>query len=154
MNTAGRDLVAASIAATAAAYGFGRVPPRLLLAQSQLETGGWTSQVYNVNRNAWGMRFPSQRPTLAVGEANGHAVYGSVVDSTADYFARQRAFDIPNTSDAAEYMAATAASGYATDPFYLGKWGRLYFGPDWNVPRTAPGFVVLMAALYLYLSEQ
>lgn len=117
--TAPAALVAALVD-LAPAYGYDRIPLGLFLAQSDLETGGWTSDLFTVANNAWGMKLATVRPTPAVGTYAGHARYDTVRDSVVDYLDRQRAFGIPN--DPARYMAATVASGYATDPDYLAKW--------------------------------
>lgn len=92
------------------------------------------------------MRLPKVRPTTAIGERAGHAVYASVLDSTADYFLRQRAFGVPNTHDGAAYIDATAASGYATDPNYAAKW-RTLAGLE---PRGRWAWVPLALLAYLW----
>lgn len=105
------------------AYGFDAVPVDVVLAQSALETGNWTSRLFLERSNAFGMRMPRQRRTNAIGETpEGFAVYANPADSVADYFSRQRAFGIPNTSDAVEYMRATVASGYAQEGGYFDAW--------------------------------
>lgn len=126
-----RAEVARAVVDAAPRFGFDRVPMGLVVAQSALETGAWTSRIFRENHNAFGMKLPTRRDTLATGERYGHATYNSVPDSVADYFMRQRAYGIPNTADPREYMAATIASGYATDPGYLDKWANVYgMGPD------------------------
>lgn len=110
----------------AARYGYDRVPVGLILAQSALETGYWSSDVFRNGNNAFGLRLASVRDTPAVGEYAGHARYLSLSDSALDYFDRQEAFNIPDTYDPAAYVAATVASGYATAGNYGPTWLQVY----------------------------
>jgi len=125
MNAPPVALVSA-VMARAAEYGFSRVPVGLVLAQSALETAWWSSDVYRNGNNAFGLRLASVRDTPAVGTYAGHAQYLNVQDSAWDYWDRQAAFDIPNTSDAAAYVAATVSSGYATASNYGPAWLDVY----------------------------
>jgi len=121
MNEAPQALVSAVIA-YGAQYGFDRVPLGLVLAQSALESAYWTSDVYRNGNNAFGLRLASVRDTPAVGVYAGHAQYLNLQDSAMDYWDRQSAFGIPNTSDPSAYVAATVDSGYATSPNYGASW--------------------------------
>lgn len=143
----GRALLLSTIERLAPQYGFGDVSPALLVAQSELETGGWTSAIFRENRNAFGMKHPSVRPTTSIGSSRGHAVYRSVEDSVKDYFLRQQNFRIPNTPDVARYVASTVGTGYAEDPQYVGKWLRLYSNQPDGV--AAPALAVLAPLLLL-----
>ena len=128
-------------------YGFGAVPLAVFLAQSALETRSFDSASYRIGLNAFGMRRARVRPTPAVGDYLGHARYLTVGDGVADYLDRQRAYAIPNTSDPGRYIAATAASGYATAPNYAAAWSGLlskYSGARWPV---FPVPVVLLLGL-------
>lgn len=130
----------------APAMGYGSVPAAVIVAQARLETGNFTSAIFRENRNAFGLKLPKVRPTLATGEARGHATFASVDDSVRDYMLRQRAFNIPNTSDAAQYISATVRSGYAEDPAYARKWAEMVVGAMRDVP---PWFWVTMAGVLL-----
>jgi len=125
------------------------VPPELIVGQAALETGNFTSAILRENRNLFGLKLPKVRPTLATGENRGHATFSTVEDSVRDYILRQRNFSIPDTSNATEYMRATVASGYATDPDYLRKWAAQVL----RVVPVAPVGVAagLVAALVLLL---
>ncbi|MCH9735998.1 MAG: glucosaminidase domain-containing protein [Actinomycetia bacterium] len=107
--------------------GYSKVPTALIIAQAQLESGNFSSNIFKENHNLFGMKLPSRRPTMAIGENRGFAVYPSWMDSVVDYFLRQQAFGISNTEYVQEYMAQTVSSGYVHgDPGYRDKWYRLY----------------------------
>jgi flagellum-specific peptidoglycan hydrolase FlgJ len=149
MNSAPVSLVSA-VVSRADQYGYNRVPLGLVLAQSALETGYWTSDVFRNGNNAFGMRLASVRDTPAVGVYAGHAKYLNLQDSAWDYWDRQHAFDIPNTADVQEYVRATVASNYATDPNYGAKWLAVYdqaFGD--YVPNASGGGLAGAVALGL-----
>lgn len=115
----------------APAMGFDRVPVHLMLAQAELESGGFTSNLCVNANNAWGMKLPRVRPTTAIGyviaeSGDQFAKYASLRDGARDYLMRQKNFGIPNTADPIEYMNATVRSGYAVDPDYLLKWADRY----------------------------
>lgn len=146
VGEAGRASLVDALAETQVSAGYGLVPRSVLIAQSRLETGNWKSDVWRINNNGWGMRLAKVRPTTAVGERAGHAVYRSVLDSVADYWLRQRAFGVPNTPDGAAYIDATVASGYAADPTYRLKW-RTLAGME---PRGRWGWAPLALLAYLW----
>jgi len=59
--------------------------PNIVLAQATWESGHFKSDVFKENNNLFGMKKPSVRKTLAVGENRGHASYNNWVDSVKDY---------------------------------------------------------------------
>ena len=59
--------------------------PDVVLAQSRLETGNFTSKVFKENNNLFGMKLPRVRSTTAIGEQNNHASYIRWQHSVADY---------------------------------------------------------------------
>lgn len=59
--------------------------PEIVLAQSLLETGWFTSKMFNKNNNLFGMKLAKYRQTTAVGERYGHAKYDSWIESVWDY---------------------------------------------------------------------
>lgn len=124
-----RAEVLADILMFAGPMGYDLVDAHLILAQADLESGGFTNRLAVEGNNVFSMRMPRQRQTTAVGTitAEGGAVfarYASLADGVRDYFIRQRYFDIPNTADPVAYMVATLESGYATDPNYLVAWAE------------------------------
>lgn len=65
---------------------FNRDVLAFITSQVMLETGWLSSDVYLNNYNVVGMRHPRVRITFSKCKANGHAVYGSPLESFADYF--------------------------------------------------------------------
>ncbi len=59
--------------------------PHIVLAQSIIETGHFTSTIFMENHNLFGMREPRTRITTAIGTHRGHAYYDSWVESLFDY---------------------------------------------------------------------
>jgi flagellum-specific peptidoglycan hydrolase FlgJ len=118
-----RSAFVVNVATVAQVAGYGRIDPALIVAQSVLETGWFTSPVFREGNNAFGLRLPRIRPTTAIGTFQGHAAYNSLADCVHDYFLRQRYFGISNGP---LYVDDTIRSGYATDPRYRLKWLDLY----------------------------
>lgn len=109
------------------AYGFVNLDPLLVLAQSALETGNFTSRMIAEDNNAFGMRQPTQRPTTSLGAGpSGFARYASLADSVQDYFIRQDYFNVIDSMLAETYVQSTMASGYTNEPGYPGAWIDLY----------------------------
>lgn len=154
MNAPPGELVAA-LRSLMPVYGYDRVPLGLVLAQSALETGYWSSPVYVNGRNAFGLRRARVRPTIAVGVYAGHAAYRSLTDSARDYLDRQRAFGIPNTGDPGAYVSATVRSGYATASNYGPTWMGVYRDRFREGGAPDHGAVLaLFVALGLYAATQ
>lgn len=120
------EMLASCILAVMPEYGYSGQVADFVLCQAALETGNFTSDLLLRANNAFGMRIANQRPQPRIGESNGYAVYDTLCESVADYFDRQRAFNIPNTNDPAAYMTATAASGYAEAARYVQAWRAKY----------------------------
>lgn len=59
--------------------------PDVALAQSMLETGNFTSDIFKENNNLFGMKHPSVRSTVSKGPNRGHASYNNWQDSVKDY---------------------------------------------------------------------
>ena len=59
--------------------------PKIALAQSKLETGYFTSDIWKENKNLFGMKHPKIRPTYSMGEARKSAVYNHWLYSVKDY---------------------------------------------------------------------
>ena len=58
--------------------------PDIIIAQAYIESSHFSSPVWNENNNAFGMRLPQSRFTLAVGENLNHAIYKNWKDSVKD----------------------------------------------------------------------
>lgn len=59
--------------------------PHIVYAQSMLETGSWTSQIYQENHNLFGMKEARIRTNLAEGTNRSHAYYNDWKESVLDY---------------------------------------------------------------------
>ena len=59
--------------------------PYIVLAQSKLETGNYTSKMFNENNNLFGMKQATIRLNMAGGTQHGHAYYDSWTESLYDY---------------------------------------------------------------------
>lgn len=59
--------------------------PHIVLAQSKLETGHFTSEIFLHNNNLFGMKEAKLRVNTAEGTSRGHAYYSSWEESVFDY---------------------------------------------------------------------
>ena len=91
--------------------------PHIVLAQAKLESGGFKSKIFKQNHNMFGMRLPKQRPTTAIGEENGFAVYRDWVDCLYDY-ALYQAYAMSTVDDESEYFSRLEEK-YCTDTGYV-----------------------------------
>jgi hypothetical protein len=57
----------------------------IVILQSRLETGYYTSDIFLNGHNCFGMKFPKYRPTIATGTYKEHAQYSYWFDSVIDY---------------------------------------------------------------------
>jgi len=68
-------------------FGYSDYVVELLLAMSALESGRWTSNLYQTYNNPWGMKHPVRRPTTSAGPlSNGFAHYTTVDSAAKDIF--------------------------------------------------------------------
>ena len=93
--------------------------PYIVLAQSKLETGNFTSKVFRENNNLFGMREAKQRITTAKGTENNHAFYHSWYESVLDYSFYQCRY-LSNIQTEEQYFQYLEQS-YAEDPTYIIK---------------------------------
>lgn len=98
--------------------------PKVVLAQAQLETGNFTAPIYTVNKNLFSMRLPKSRPTSAIGEKNGYAVFASPEHSVIDYAIYQARIRRRAMTDE-EYIQLLIDSCYASDERYKEKLKQL-----------------------------
>lgn len=98
--------------------------PKVVFAQSKLETSNFKSPVFLENHNLFGMKLPSVRATTAVGEQYNHAVYSSWKESVLDYALRQCKYgsNIATDKDYIKYLGTT----YAEDSLYEKKLTEIY----------------------------
>jgi hypothetical protein len=104
--------------------------PEVVLLQAQLETGFYTSDIFNNGHNCFGMKYPKYRPTVAIGEYQGHSQYTHWIESVRDYKIWQdwyisRGYRISSKVDDALYLVFLDCIKYAEDPHYIPKLVRL-----------------------------
>jgi hypothetical protein len=96
----------------------------IVLIQARLETGFFTSEIFNIGNNCFGMKHPQFRETTAICEYDGHAQYYHWTDSVKDYKLFQEwyesiGFDLGDEND--EYLVFLKWIRYATDKKYIFK---------------------------------
>ena len=92
--------------------------PHIVLAQSQIETGNFTSNIFRQNHNLFGMKEAKQRMTTAKGTKRGHAHFDTWKESVLDYAFFQCRYAGKFTENPYyEYFG----KNYAEDPNYLLK---------------------------------
>lgn len=91
----------------------------LPMAQAVVESANFTSHVYQVNNNPFGMMAPAARDSTATNRGGkGYASYASPLDGIADYFYWLEAFGL---TDDVKLDAHLKAGKYATDRAYYTK---------------------------------
>jgi len=100
--------------------------PEVVLLQAQLETGFYTSDIFNNGKNCFGMKFPKFRPTISIGEYQGHAQYNHWWESVQDYKMWQDwylnlGYKLNTERDKEFYLVFLRCVRYAEDPKYIHK---------------------------------
>lgn len=98
----------------------------VVLLQSRLETGNYTSDIFRNGNNLFGMRYPGLRPTVATGIYKEHAQYAHWSDSVIDYALWQEwylslGYRIEGGDDSNFYLVFLKCIPYAEDPRYISK---------------------------------
>lgn len=98
----------------------------IVILQSRLETGYFTSDIFINANNLFGMRYPIHRPTVATGTYKEHAQYAHWTDSVIDYALWQkyylsRGYRLENEIDSDFYLLFLNCIPYAEDPRYISK---------------------------------
>lgn len=93
--------------------------PHIVLAQSKIESGFYSSKIFKENNNLFGMKKPMSRATLAKGTKRGHAYYDHWTESVIDYALFQSRYmsHLKNEEAYLNYLGAH----YAEDPKYVSK---------------------------------
>lgn len=94
--------------------------PEVVIRQSILETGHFTSDICKENHNLFGMKYAKQRPTVAIGESKGHAMYRSWRWSVVDLYLWQQEF-----YHGGDYYDFLKRIGYATSKEYIKKLNQI-----------------------------
>jgi len=93
--------------------------PYIVLAQAQLETGGFTSPIYKENHNLFGLKQATRRPTTALGTDSNHAYYNNWRESVLDYAFLQGTYmrSVKTEDEYYQYLGQY----YAEDERYVSK---------------------------------
>ena len=96
---------------------------RMIVAQAIHETGNFTSELFEKGNNAFGMKLPRRRPTLAIDrglrvEGDPAASFNSVEDSVDDLLLWLDFNSLPvNYSTLEDYIGGIRRKGYFTDTY-------------------------------------
>ena len=95
--------------------------PEIVFAQAVLESGHFTSSLFERANNLFGMKLPRKRETTAIGSTNGYSKYENWHQSVYDYKLWQEfLFDRRGELSKAEYYAYLD-KWYAEDKLYVSK---------------------------------
>jgi len=96
--------------------------PEIVLAQTTLETGNYTSAIFKENHNLFGMKYAIRRVRLSNGTERGHAWYDNWKHSLYDYaFYYSKYLDDMSEEEYYDYLK----QNYAEDPSYITKVRKL-----------------------------
>ena len=91
--------------------------PHIVLAQSIVETGHWTSRIFKENHNLFGMKEAYVRVHTAKGTQHNHAYYENWIESVYDYAFYQCRY-LSSISTEESYFKYLSKS-YAESPTYV-----------------------------------
>jgi hypothetical protein len=93
--------------------------PHIVLAQAELESGGFSSTIFKENKNFFGMKCAKLRPTTNTGENKGHACFNTWRDCVVDYAFYSATYlnDLHSESEYLNYLG----QNYAEDTAYVSK---------------------------------
>lgn len=105
----------------------------VVLLQSRLETGYYTSDIFLNGNNLFGMKYPAFRPSVATGVYKDHARYEHWSDSVIDYALWQqyyisRGYRLGEGQDSDFYLVFLKSIPYAEDKRYVSKLVQLSQG--------------------------
>lgn len=97
----------------------GIMHPEIVFAQAKIETGNFKSYIFKEGNNLFGMKLATSRPTTAIGEISGHALYQNWMQSVQDYALYQSAYlrKLKSKENYLDYLR----ENYATDQEYVLK---------------------------------
>lgn len=93
--------------------------PHIVLSQSIIESGNYTSKVFLENNNPFGMKLSWNRSTTALGIKNGYAYYSNLRDAIIDYAFMQ--FSYYRSAKTEEDYYLLLQKSYAEDKEYINK---------------------------------
>jgi len=82
--------------------------PHIVMAQSIVETGNFSSRIFNKNNNLFGMKKSKYRVSTSLGSRFGHSYYINWKESLYDYIFYQNLYlrDVKNESDYFDYLSS------------------------------------------------
>ncbi|QIG64811.1 hypothetical protein SJC03_133 [Bacteroides phage SJC03] len=93
--------------------------PHIVLSQSILESGNYTSKIFLENNNPFGMKLSWNRSTTALGIKNGYAYYSNLRDAIIDYAFMQSSYYRSAKTEEDYYLLLQKS--YAEDKEYINK---------------------------------
>ena len=90
----------------------------IVLRQSLLETGNYTSTICKENNNLFGMKLAKIRNTTAIGENRNHAKYTHWIESIKDYKLYQE-YNKKKIKKSKGYYDFLHNNGYSTNKTYI-----------------------------------
>ncbi|QIG63366.1 hypothetical protein DAC16_133 [Bacteroides phage DAC16] len=93
--------------------------PHIVLSQSIIESGNYTSKVFLENNNPFGMKLSWNRATTALGIKNGYAYYSNLRDAIIDYAFMQSSYYRSAKTEEDYYILLQKS--YAEDKEYINK---------------------------------
>lgn len=97
-----------------------RVPhAKIVFAQAKLESASYKSELFRSNKNLFGMKIATIRPTITTMNNYGYQMYHSWRESVVDYLIWQLTNGISKVSDEKYFQYLSEV--YAEDPNYVPK---------------------------------
>lgn len=93
--------------------------PHIVLSQSIIESGNYTSKIFLENNNPFGMKLSWNRATTALGIKNGYAYYSNLRDAIIDYAFMQSSYYRSAKTEEDYYILLQKS--YAEDKKYINK---------------------------------
>ena len=93
--------------------------PHIVLFQSIIESGNYTSKIFLENNNPFGMKLSWNRATTALGIKNGYAYYSNLRDAIIDYAFMQSSYYRSAKTEEDYYLLLQKS--YAEDKEYINK---------------------------------
>ena len=110
------------------AQGFLPETAKMIVAQAAHESANFTSKIFKLNNNPFGMKLPETRFTCAIGENLGHAVYSDMEGAAHDYWLYYNAKKYPFIwKDLDTFIETLKMKGYFEAPLEVYKKAVKYF---------------------------
>ena len=97
-------------------------------AQATLESGNFSSDIFNENKNFFGMKKAKCRPTTAIGTNRNHAMYKINYDCMIDYYLWlvYNGFNQNTLKDLDKFKMRLRDSGYCPLKDYIDRINTIY----------------------------